>query len=209
MVTRFSNGVTNLVENFMDVPHTAFVHGAWFRNRQNKLLPVRVESIDESVLVTYEEGDRVTGAGRLFARSGAPAEHTDKFHAPNITRVDYRFGGDAAFVITSQVTPVGPLDSVVYTAISYRLPGGKLGALAARALAPMLRWYTTRVIRQDVDIMAIQAAGLSNAPGGGHFLGTEADAIHVAIETWRRWLLGGAREGDRPANGEQRIQMFV
>jgi hypothetical protein len=26
MTTRFPNGVTNLVENFMDVPHTAIVH---------------------------------------------------------------------------------------------------------------------------------------------------------------------------------------
>ncbi|HEY0092950.1 MAG TPA: Rieske 2Fe-2S domain-containing protein, partial [Archangium sp.] len=29
MVTRFPNGVTNLVENFMDVPHTVFVHRGW------------------------------------------------------------------------------------------------------------------------------------------------------------------------------------
>ncbi|MES1205108.1 MAG: aromatic ring-hydroxylating dioxygenase subunit alpha [Pseudomonadota bacterium] len=209
MVTRFPNGVTNLIENFMDVPHTAFVHRGWFRNRQNRLVPTRVQSTDESVLVTYEEGDRVAGAGRLFNGTGAPVEHTDKFYAPNVTRVDYRFGAVAAFVITSQVTPVGPLDSIVYTAISYRLPGGKAGALAARALAPLMRWYTTRVIRQDVDIMAIQSAGLSRAPGGGHFLGTEADVIHGAIETWRRWLLRGAVDADHPASEERRIQLFV
>ena len=32
MVTEFPNEVTHLVENFMDVPHTTFVHVGWFRN---------------------------------------------------------------------------------------------------------------------------------------------------------------------------------
>jgi len=72
-----------------------------------------------------------------------------------------------------------------------------------------MRWYTTRVIRQDVDIMAIQARGLSHAPGGGRFVGTDADEIHVAIEAWRRWLLRGAGAGDRPAAGERRITFHV
>ena len=209
MVTRFPNGVTNLVENFMDVPHTAFVHRGWFRNRDNRRIPTVVRSLDESVLVTYEEGDRVSGAGRLFNVTGAPAEHTDKFYAPHVTRVDYRFGDAASFVITSQVTPIGPLDSMVYTAISYRFPFGVAGRLAARALVPLMRWYTTRVIRQDVDIMAVQGKGLAHAPGGGHFIGTEADRIHEAIERWRRWLLRGAPDADRPPDAERRITFFV
>ena len=33
METCFPNNVTNLVENFMDVPHTVFVHKGWFRER--------------------------------------------------------------------------------------------------------------------------------------------------------------------------------
>ena len=40
MVTPFRNGVTNLVENFMDVPHTVFVHAGWFRTRtRNQVSP--------------------------------------------------------------------------------------------------------------------------------------------------------------------------
>jgi phenylpropionate dioxygenase-like ring-hydroxylating dioxygenase large terminal subunit len=209
MVTRFPNGVTNLVENFMDVPHTAFVHEGWFRNRGGRRVPTSVRSVDESVLVTYEEGDRLTGVGRLFNPSGAPSEHTDKFYAPHVTRVDYRFGDAISYVITSQVTPVAPLDSLVYTAISYKLPFGAAGALAARAVRPLMRWYTTRVIRQDVDIMEVQRRGLSHAPGGGAFIGTDADEIHVAIESWRRWLLAGAPDADRPPASERRIEMFV
>jgi phenylpropionate dioxygenase-like ring-hydroxylating dioxygenase large terminal subunit len=209
MVTHFSNGVTNLVENFMDVPHTAFVHQGWFRNRGDRRIATTVRSIDESVLVTYEEGDRLTGVGRLFNPGGAPSEHTDKFYAPHVTRVDYRFGDTISYVITSQVTPVGPMESMVYTAISYRFPFGAAGALAARAARPLMRWYTTRVIEQDVAIMDVQRRGLSHAPGGGTFIGTDADEIHVAIERWRRWLLEGAHDADRPATSERHIEMFV
>src|SRR5262249_15004630 len=36
MVTEFANEVTHLVENFMDVPHTTFVHRGWFRKRSHR-----------------------------------------------------------------------------------------------------------------------------------------------------------------------------
>jgi len=209
MVTRFPNGVTNLVENFMDVPHTAFVHRGWFRTRGDRAIPATVRSSDEEVLVTYEEGDRVAGAGRLFNLSGAPAEHTDAFYAPHVTRVDYRFGQTASFVITSQITPVGPLDAWVYTSISYRLASGAAGRLAAQVVRPFLRWYTTRVIAQDVAIMDVQKRGLTHAPGGGVFRSTEADVIHDEIERWRGWLREGAPAAERPSPRETRIRFYV
>ena len=33
MITDFENEVGNLAENFMDVPHTIFVHKGWFRKQ--------------------------------------------------------------------------------------------------------------------------------------------------------------------------------
>jgi phenylpropionate dioxygenase-like ring-hydroxylating dioxygenase large terminal subunit len=197
MVTRFPNGVTNLVENFMDVPHTTWVHKGWFRKPARKRVPATVQRVEGSVLVTYQqEQDSLSGLGRLFNPSGLPMVHTDKFYVPNVTRVDYLWGERSGFAINSQVTPIGPTDSLVYTAISYRLPVDLPHALVARALRPLVRWYTTQVIRQDVDIMAIQREGLLNGPGGGVFTGTEADLLHADIEAYRRWLLeGGAGTG--------------
>ena len=46
--------VTNLVENFMDVPHTVFVHAGWFRKRGSTRVPTSVERTRDSVLVTYD-----------------------------------------------------------------------------------------------------------------------------------------------------------
>ncbi len=208
MITRFPNGVTNLVENFMDVPHTAVVHRGWFRNPSQKQVPATVERVDGSVLVTYEQDqDQVEGLGKLFNPGGAPMVHTDKYYIPNVTRVDYSFGA-SGFVITSQCTPIAATDTLVYTAIAYRLPFGGLGAAVARAMRGVFQWYTTRVILQDVDIMRIQRDGLEGSPGGGVFVSTEADLLHADVEAYRSWLRTGG-EGAGPVDDRRRIAFWV
>jgi phenylpropionate dioxygenase-like ring-hydroxylating dioxygenase large terminal subunit len=209
MVTRFPNGVTNLVENFMDVPHTVFVHSGLFRNRTRKRVPATVKRSGGNVRITYRQ-DRDSIAGlvdKLFNPRGLPMVHTDQYFAPNITRVDYMWG-EHGFVINSQVTPIGPTDSLVYTAISFRVPLELPGRLVGRALAPVLKWYTTQVIRQDVEIMRVQKEGLLNGPGGGVFTGTEADLLHSDIEAYRRWLREGA-QGPGPSDEERDIVFWI
>ena len=41
MVTEFDNNVTNCAENFMDVPHTVFVHAGWFRSQKKTCIRAR------------------------------------------------------------------------------------------------------------------------------------------------------------------------
>jgi len=209
MVTRFPNGVTNLVENFMDVPHTVFVHAGWFRKSAQRQVPATVARKNAEVLVTYQqEADVLTGAGLLMNPLRAPMEHTDHFIAPNVTRVDYRWGKTSAFIINSQVTPAGPMDSVVYTAIAFRLPFDLPGGLVARGLKRALKWYTTQVILQDVEVMQHQRDGLTRAPGGGHFVSTEADLLHADIEAVRQWLREGG-EGPGPEDAERKIAFWI
>lgn len=209
MVTRFPNGVTNLVENFMDVPHTVFVHKGWFRNRRRTRVPATVERTDHSVLVTYEqEQDELTGAGFLLNPTGEPMVHTDRFYVPNVTRVDYLWGERSGYVISSQVSPIGPLESLVYTSISYRLPFDLPRNLVARGLRRFMKWYTTQVIGQDVDIMRVQREGLTHAPGGLTFRSTEADLLHADIELLRGWLREGAT-GSPPAPASRRISFWI
>lgn len=209
MVTRFPNGVTNLVENFMDVPHTVFVHKGWFRNRKLKPVPAVVERRRGEVLVTYEQQqDELTGAGFLMNPTGEPMVHTDHYFVPNVTRVDYLWGQRSGYVISSQVTPIGALDSLVYTSISYRLPFDLPGDLVARGLRRFMKWYTTQVIGQDVDIMRVQREGLTSAPGGLDFTSTEADLLHADIEALRGWLRDGAK-GDGPKPTSRRISFWI
>ena len=209
MVTHFPNGVTHLVENFMDVPHTVFVHHGWFRKRTQQHVPAVVTRCAGSVCVTYKQDrDVLTGLGRLLNPWGEAMAHTDRFSIPNITRVDYTFGSRSGFVITSQCTPIAALESLVYTAISYRLPVDLPIHLLTRLLRPLIKWYTTQVIRQDVDIMRVQRDGLLNRPGDATFVSTEADLPHTDIETYRAWLLAGA-VGDGPPDVEREIVMWI
>ncbi len=99
---------------------------------------------------------------------------------PNVTRVDYTFGDERAFVITSTCTPRAPFDTLVYTLISFRL-GHPLLALLGRLLLP---WYTRRVIEQDVEIMQLQGENLAYH-GKEQFRSSPADLLHEHIEALR------------------------
>jgi len=209
MVTPFENGVTNLVENFMDVPHTVFVHRGWFRNQKQQCVPATVKRSDGSVLVTYEQkDDKISGLGFILNPTGEPMVHTDHYFIPNITRVDYLFGSHSGFVINSQCTPVGPTSSMVYTAISYKLPVGPLSKPVGRALEPLIHWYTRRVITQDTDIMDVQRGALVHGDPHVRFTSTEADLLHKDIEVYRSWLLAGA-PAPAPDDSERRIEFWI
>lgn len=203
MKTRFENGVTNLVENFMDVPHTVFVHKGWFRSRARKRVPTTVERTEDSVLVTYDQPkDSIGFTEKLLNPKGLPMLHTDKFYMPNTTRVDYVFGDEErAFVITSTCTPMRELETEVYTLISFKLgPFNQLG----KAFLP---YYTRKVIEQDVDIMQIQGRALRHY-GAPEFTSTPADTLHVHIEALREWAASGG-EGERPAPVTERMDFWI
>lgn len=179
MITDFDNEVTHLAENFMDVPHTVFVHAGWFRTRSKKEVPIKLEVENGEVLVTYQqEQDEIGFWGRLLNPSGEGMVHTDRFVMPNITRVDYRFGNSTGFIISSQITPVSTLKSRVYTEIAY-----DLGFLNL-PLGPIMPFYTRRVIEQDVDIMKNQGDNFK-VDLSTDFNHTEADIVHQAIEELR------------------------
>jgi phenylpropionate dioxygenase-like ring-hydroxylating dioxygenase large terminal subunit len=182
MVTDFENEVTNLCENFMDVPHTVFVHKGWFRNKSQKRVPMSIETKDARVLVTYkQEADKIGGPlNRLINPKGHPMIHTDEYIYPNITRVDYTFGKTHGFIINSQNTPVSTLSSKVYTYIAYRL------ALGSKLVKPLMKYYTRQVIEQDVVIMEVQSRSLKIDPTL-NFRSTDADALHVEIEKLRHY----------------------
>ena len=201
MLTPFDGDVTDLVENFMDVPHTEFVHAGWFRSASNaKEVEVTVERTRDAVHVEYFKPDDSIGfASWLLNPDRKPLTHTDRFYMPNVTRVDYMWGERRGFVITSQITPLSPTRALVYTAITFRF--GLFNPLARLALPA----YTRAVIRQDVRIMALQTANLERF-GGRRFHGTDADRVHRAIESLRDWAAGGEK-GPAPEPTSVRLKL--
>lgn len=198
MITDFDNEVTNLAENFMDVPHTVYVHKGWFRDKKLKKVPMTVETKNARVLVTYNQSkDKIGGLFHwLLNPKKAPMKHTDEFIYPNITRVDYTFGDNYGFIINSQNTPVGTLKSRTYTYIAYRM------AFGSKIVKPFMQFYTRQVIEQDVDIMKEQGRSL-NIDSSQVFRSTDADAIHVSIERLRHW---GKTGSDQLYEFEQKVE---
>jgi phenylpropionate dioxygenase-like ring-hydroxylating dioxygenase large terminal subunit len=203
MLTPFAGDVTDLVENFMDVPHTAFVHAGWFRSASAaKRAEATVERTADAVHVEYFQPDDSIGFTRwLLNPDGKPMTHTDRFFMPNVTRVDYMWGERRGFVITSQITPITPDEAMVYTAITFRF--GILNPVARRFLPP----YTRTVINQDVRIMDVQTENLRRF-GVRRFHGTEADVIHRSIEALRDHAASGG-EGPAPEPLRTRIVFWM
>lgn len=178
MITDFDNEVTHLAQNFMDVPHTVFVHSKWFRNRSFLKVPIEVAVNNSRVKVTYQQTqDKIGFTEKVLNPRQEPMLHTDEFIFPNITRVDYQFG-KKFFIINSQCSPISRYKTRVYTWIAY-----DIGTLS-KVLKPFMSYYTRQVIQQDVDIMKNQGDNFK-VFGEGDFKSTQADELHIAIDRMR------------------------
>jgi phenylpropionate dioxygenase-like ring-hydroxylating dioxygenase large terminal subunit len=204
MVTEFDNNITDLVENFLDVPHTVYVHKGWFRNEKTIKVPITVERANESVVVSYHRKDDKIGAfSKLINPKNRPVIHTDKFFMPNITRVDYQFGEDCdrAFIITSSCTPISPFKTKVYTLISFKFEWlNPLGSI-------FLPWYTKKVIMQDVDIMKNQGDNLQIFKEKD-YRSTQADTLHIYVESLREWEENG-RTSAPPKDQKRECEIWI
>ena len=193
---RFRAGLADCVENFIDIPHTAFVHAGSFRRPEGKTLRATVTRRDGAVHVSYR-GERANlGPFARFLNPGAdPIEHTDAFRMPNVTHVRYRLGPRRELVITSQSVPAAEDETLVYTDIAW-----SFGAWT-RLAAPLVRWLSQRVIDQDLAILAQQRQGIARY--GRRFVNTPADRIHVLVDTIHAALTCGEDPRALPAIEEE------
>jgi phenylpropionate dioxygenase-like ring-hydroxylating dioxygenase large terminal subunit len=180
---RFAAAVADCVENFIDLPHTAFVHRGIFRDSAGERLTASVTRRGGTVHVAYRNERANLGTFRWFLNPGGDAiGHTDTFHAPNVTSVVYELGR-RTFVITSQAVPVAEAETLVYTDLTYNF--GALNGLAA----PFVRWHGQRIIDQDLAILARQAEVI--ARDGRAFHDSPADTIHRFVDSIREAIARG------------------
>lgn len=180
----FQNTVTNCAENFVDIPHTAFVHPKIFRVTKNEKLTATVERKGGMVSVNYR-GERANlGLFSWFLNARAKEiEHTDAFFMPNVTSVDYTFSERRRFIITSQSIPISEEETLVYTDLTYNY------GIWNRLAKPIIRRQAQTIINQDIEILGNQMETIKKF--GAHFTNTEADVIHVLIESIREALERG------------------
>jgi phenylpropionate dioxygenase-like ring-hydroxylating dioxygenase large terminal subunit len=201
VIHRFNNNVTNCAENFIDIPHTAFVHPGVFRQSRQQKLEMKVKRQSGSVLVEY--ANETTNLGwytRFLNPKGREIRHSDSFHMPNITSVEYDFGTQRRFLITSQSIPETEDSTLVYTDVTFNY--GIWNKLAS----PFVRWTAKHIINQDVQILAIQNQVIQKY--GTEFANTPADTIHILVESIRDAIARGEDPRQLP-NVSRKIEFWV
>ncbi|MFN8546404.1 MAG: aromatic ring-hydroxylating dioxygenase subunit alpha [Candidatus Eisenbacteria bacterium] len=188
LVNRFQAGAHACLENFLDCPHTAYVHTGWFRSRRERPVRTVIRHRDDGVLAEFhEERDAESLVSRLLFPRDRKLEHVDRFVMPTTSQVDYRFGPDRHYIITSQCTPISEEETQVYTLLTFRF--GAIGPLVRLFFEPISR----RIIRQDVDVLREQTENLRRF-GGARFVNTRADLL--GPEILRLWRDASLRSGE-------------
>ena len=183
----FKNNVTNCAENFVDIPHTTFVHPKIFRDAKHEKFGAHIQRENGSVKVTYKNETKNFGWFSWFLNpSGEEIGHTDEYFVPNITSVNYYFGGKNHFIITSQSIPLNEEETLVYTDLTYNY------GIWTKISRPLVRWQAQTIIDQDVEILNNQMKTIKKY--GAQFQNSPADIIH----TWIESLQAEIQEGRDP-----------
>ena len=184
LINLFDNTVTNCVENFVDIPHTVFVHPGIFRVRRNQRFTAKVVRDRGNVHVYYQNETSNLGFFSWFLNpSKREIIHSDHFFAPNITSVEYYMGPHRHFFITSQSIPVAAGKTLVYTDLTYDY------GIWNRLAAPFVALQGQKIIDQDKVILKNQYDNILRS--GEAFQNTSSDLIHVYIESIRHALDAG------------------
>ena len=190
------------LENILDVPHTAFLHGGLFRtNRERQEITAVIRRTPTQVEVEFIGEKSPTGlVGRVLAPGGGEVAHFDRFLMPSMAQVEYRLGEKSRLLATQILTPVSDFVTRGYVAISYRLP------LPGWIVQPFVEPVLWRILKQDADMLQSVSSNVDRF-GGERYTSTELDVLGPHI--WQ--ILKQAEKGESPSleTSERRIQMMV
>jgi phenylpropionate dioxygenase-like ring-hydroxylating dioxygenase large terminal subunit len=169
---RVNGTLHSTLENILDVPHTAFLHGGLFRTAEKKhTIEAIVERRRDGVTAEFVGEPRPAGlVGRVLSPSGGVVQHWDRFLLPSTAQVEYRIGDENHVVVTTVCTPVSDTVTDMHTVVSLRtrLPVAPLTAVAAP-----VAW---RILAQDKEILAAQTE-LVERFGGERYSSTSIDLL--------------------------------
>lgn len=184
VINRFQNSVTNCVENFIDIPHTASVHPGIFRDTKQQQLKMSVTRYEGSVSATYrQETDNLGWFSWFLNPKGNEISHCDRFFMPNVTSVEYKMSPHRHCFITSQAVPETNYSTLVYTDVTFNY------GVWSKIARPFVRWTAQKII--DQDKVALQLQQETIAKYGEQFSHTPADTIHVFVESIRSAIAQG------------------
>lgn len=159
------------LENALDVPHTAFLHGGLFRTEGRRTeIEVRIRRAADRVEAEFIGEPRPLGfLGSLLSPRGGVVTHFDRFLLPSIAQVEYRLGR-SHLVITTAMTPITDRTTRLHAVASFKLRVPS--AIVKLLVAPI----AARIVRQDVSILASQSRTIRRF-GEEKFSSTEIDVL--------------------------------
>lgn len=163
------------VENALDVPHTAFLHGGLFRKSgQGPRVQAERTDLVDGVEVRYLGEPAAFGPLRL--PGDATFDHWDRFFLPSIAQVEYRVGD--ALRITNSILhlPLSATRTRAWFVLRFRSP------LPAAVVGPIIRARGKKILQQDVDMLESQTRNIARF-GGERYASTDLDLLGNAI--WR------------------------
>ena len=190
------------LENTLDVPHTAFLHGGLFRSSSARgEVEVAVRRHADRCEAEFVGEPRPRGvAGRVLAPRGGIVAHVDRFLLPSIAQVEYRLGDASHLLVTTAMTPVDDSCTRLFAVVTFRLP------LPGWLVRPLLTPIAAHIFRQDARMLTLQTENVRRF-GGERFASTEIDVLGPQILR----LLRQAERGDAPADQgavhEHRVRM--
>jgi phenylpropionate dioxygenase-like ring-hydroxylating dioxygenase large terminal subunit len=190
------------IENALDVPHTAYLHGGLFRSATSPKHDVRavITRARDRVQVEYVGEPRPPGlVARILSPKGGVVSHFDRFVLPSITEVEYHMGGtgpddaDAHFRVLSMGTPVDDFRTRLYAVVQFRVR-----LVPGFVLTPLVAPIALRIFAQDAKILAAQTATI-HAFGEERFVSTEIDVLGAQIlRLMKRAAAGAIQDDDEP-----------
>lgn len=182
------------LENALDVPHTAFLHGGLFR-QSGKGPRVQAERADlpDGVEVRFVGEPAAFGPLRV---PGATFDHWDRFLMPSVAQIEYRVGDVVRIVNNILHLPLSATRTRAWFVLRFRSP------LPARALAPIVRARGKKILGQDVTMLEAQTANIARF-GGERYTSTDLDLLGNAI--WRLLRQTERAEGSQVEGTEVEI----
>lgn len=190
------NSVANIVENFIDNPHTGYIHGGLFRTPASHWSDTHVQMAEDGVIIDIEE-ESVENSLLAKLLVKGQVTHQDQFIYPSIVRVAYGFGPGRQMVGYQICTPETALSTRLYVHVSWQM--GVLNPLV-KTLMP---FFGKLILKQDVDILENQ--GQMIAKYGEEFVSIEADAANLWIKAATQRL----KRGDKPKPRQKRVRFRV
>lgn len=169
---RASGSVHQVIENALDVPHTAFLHGGLFRNDgERREIECVVQRWHDRCECEYIGEARPEGlAARLLSPSGGLVTHFDRFILPSITEVEYRIGDENHVILNGACTPVDDWDTRLYAVVSIR------SRMPDWVLKPLVLPLALRIFAQDAEVLQLQTDNIRRF-GEEAFTNTELDLL--------------------------------